>query len=180
MKPAIGFVLICILAEVLAQGDEPRGAPPADFKVNIEYFGVQKEPVRRAQLVVRKGRGYWLLSDSNEVIIYDPTEGQVELLDLERRIHTEVPIPKLEEAIAKLRQLKTAAIEKLEEAGGRANILAAAMSRNLIEPKLEVAFDAAQKRLKLTNAERRRSTPSANPMPIPRGACWKPTPWRRF
>ncbi len=151
MKSALVFVLVLLLSVESGWADEPRLEPAAEFKVNIDYFRVRKEPVRRAQLVVRKGQAFWLLSESNEVVIYDSSDGQISLLDLKRRIHTELLLPKLESAFVKVKQSKTEAIEKLERAGGRANLLAAGMSRDLVEPNLKIDFDAAQNRLKLKN-----------------------------
>ncbi|MDR3632339.1 MAG: hypothetical protein P4L84_00805 [Isosphaeraceae bacterium] len=150
MRPAASLIFVYALV-AQARGDEPRPGPPADFKVQIENFGARKEPVRRAELIVRKGRAYWLMSDSNEVAVYEPAAGQIELLDLERMERTDLPLKKLDEALTRWRGVKLTATDKLQRAGGRANTLAAGMGRDLIEPKMEVTFDAASNRLRMSN-----------------------------
>jgi hypothetical protein len=147
---AVVSVVPAVLAIALVHGAEP--APPPDFKVRVENFGPRREPVCRAELLVRQGRAYWLLSGSNEVIVYDPAVGQVKLLDLERMERTALLLNRLDQALGRWRQGKLAAVAALERAGGRANTLSAATGRELVDPQLSVTFDAAANRLRMTNA----------------------------
>jgi hypothetical protein len=151
MRPALVLVLASALAAFVG-ADEAVPPAPLEFKWTVEFYGVQKEPARRAELVARKGRAYWLLSDTNEVIVYEPDAGQVELVDLERMERTDVSLKKLDDALARWRNAKLAATDRLRDAGGRANALSAAMGRDLIDPQFMASFDAAQSRLTLTNA----------------------------
>lgn len=145
---------ILVLTPVLVlpvRGDELGATALAPFKVQVEVYGARKEPLRRAELVARKGRAYWLLSDSNEVAVYEPAAGQVELLDLEDMQRTDLPLKRLDDAVEHWRRIRLAAAEKRHDAGGRANLIAAGMGRDLLEPKLQTAFDPSANRLKMTN-----------------------------
>jgi len=150
MRPAVSLIVASALL-VLTGAGEPL-AIPADFKVRIEVYGPRKDPLRRAELMARKGRAYWVMSESNEVIIYDPAAGVLELLDLGRMQWTDLPLKKVDDLLGRWRKAKLSATDKLQEAGGRANELAAGMARDLVTPKFEVAFDAAANRLRLSNA----------------------------
>lgn len=150
MRLAVSLIVASVLL-AHAWGDEPRPAP-ADFKVRIESYGPRKDPLRRAELMARKGRAYWVMSDSNEVIVYDPSDASMELLDLERMERTDLSLQKLEDSLSRWRKVKLAATDKLQSAGGRANELAAGMARDLVTPKFQVSFDAGANRLKLSNA----------------------------
>ena len=147
-------VLLAALVPLVGQ-DAPRPgsspAQPADFRVEIENFGARKEPIRRAELLVREGRAYWLLSDANEVIVYEPSAGVVDLLDLERMQRTSLSAPKVEAVLDRHRRSKLADAQRLRRAEGRAQRLAGEMGRDVIEPAFQATFDAAANRLKLSN-----------------------------
>jgi hypothetical protein len=139
------------------KGPEAAAAPasvpaPADFKLSIAFYGVGKEPITTAELVVRNGTAYLFASESpEEIVICDPAASRLEFLDLDRRIQAEVMLKVLEEKQAVLRRAIANVIKRREEEGGRANRLEAEMSRDLIEPNLAAAFEPAARHLRLTN-----------------------------
>jgi hypothetical protein len=125
---------------------------PADFKLVIAHYGVRKEPVGKAELVVRNGSAYHFVSEPPlEVIIHDPAAQRLELLDLDRKVRSDITLKSLDAYQRKLRDAIAHSCEKLEAQGGRANLVASAMSRNLIDPRFHVSHDAASHEVRLTN-----------------------------
>jgi hypothetical protein len=152
MGKAVGLVVGIVATLGVAWAAEPEPAAPADFKLAIDVYGLKKDPIERAELVVRKGIVYQFGSnDEDEVIIIDRGNRRVCLLHLARQVQTDVPMTRLDDAMARRRGEIAALIEKQEKAGGRANLVAAAMRRNLIEPKFAETFDAREGRLRMTN-----------------------------
>lgn len=112
---------------------------PADFKVSITLYGAGKEPQQKTDLVVHDGRSY--LFDPGpplEVLIHDPMTGRLELINLVAKIRSEVTFQRLDEFQAKLHSAITSAASKREAQGGKANQIAAQMSRELINPQFKV------------------------------------------
>jgi hypothetical protein len=136
---------------------QPAPAPPADFKLKIALYSVGPEPVETAELFCRAGKLYQFRSGSSEALMIDVHEERIDLIDFapQRRMRTSVTFAKLDEAVAKLRQALADAALRREQEGGKANAVAAAMTRSLIEPKLSANFDATAGRLRLAgeNAE---------------------------
>jgi hypothetical protein len=129
-----------------------QAAAPADFKLAIAFYGVGKEPITTAELVVHGGITYLFASESpEEIVIFEPSAARLEFLDLDRRIQAEVMMDKLETMQAMLHKTIAAEIRKREEGGGRANRLAAEMSRSLIDPRLTETYDPAARHVRLTN-----------------------------
>jgi len=145
------LTLCFAMAVALVARAQPTPPAPADFKLSVVHYEVRKEPINRTEILFWKGRAFHVASDSAEVIVFNPNTDHIELLDLERMIHTDVTLEKLDNGQAKLRKAINAAIEKKEKAGGKGNQIAATMSRNLIDPKFEESFDAAKGRLRLKN-----------------------------
>jgi hypothetical protein len=155
------FLATAAAALPLLAADQPKSPtpppgplllPPADFKLVIQLFGIRTAPIATAELVVRKGVAYQFLTEApEEVMIIDPSPLRVVLLDIERKVQTELTSKTLDAEIGRIHQRISATIEKRERTGTRADKVAAAMSRDLIEPRFKESFNPATNRLKLTN-----------------------------
>jgi hypothetical protein len=133
-------------------GAEPASAPPADFKLKIAVFTARAEPFHQLEIVVHKGRAYVFPAGPRlEVTLYDPDTARLEIFDLDRRVRTEVMLAKLEKFRTELHAAIAAASDRRAAKGGKANRVAADMSRDLIDPKFTAAFDAETRTLRLTN-----------------------------
>lgn len=153
---AMAVALILGLAGTGEDGPEtPRLAPsvPADFKLVITLYGAGNEPIHKAELVVHEGRAFHFdPGPPLEVIIKDPGTGRLELLNLKTKVRSEVSFKKLEKFQTKLHEAITAASAKREAQGGKANQVAAKMSRDLIDPRFSASYVPATHRLHLSNA----------------------------
>lgn len=150
-RVAGSITLALVVSAALAGESEPSRKVPADFKLSIAFFGFRKEPIDVSQLIFWKGRAFQLRSDPTEVVVYSPDMNLVELLDLKRLVHTEIPLKSLDDAQARLHRSISSAIEKREKKGGRADRVAAEMTRSLINPSFKETFDDASHRLRLSN-----------------------------
>jgi hypothetical protein len=160
------LLTLCVLLVLVSSGRgvgalaaEPAPPPPslkaiapADFKLAIAFYGLRKEPITTSELIVHGGTAYHFACESPaEIVIINPNDRRVELLDLERRVQAEISFVKLDEKQTTLHRAIAGAIRKQEEAGGRSNRLSAEMSRALNDPDLTETFDPASSRLVLTN-----------------------------
>jgi hypothetical protein len=130
------------------QGPQPR---PADFKLKVAEFGLGREPVSTAEIVFRDGRAYVFPSDSKEVLIVEPKQRRIDLVDVGRRVQSEVSFAALEESLEKLRVALRRAAEEREKVGGRGNVLEAKMTRDLFETALTIVPGPDPGKLRLTN-----------------------------
>ena len=136
-----------------ASNPKPAAPALADFKLAIAFYGVYKEPITTAELIVRGGTAFYFASEApEEILIVNPANSRVELLDLERKIQAEIGFARLDEKLAILHRAIATAIRNQEEAGGRSNRISAEMSRALNDPGLAETFDPATSRLRLTNS----------------------------
>ncbi len=130
----------------------PGPPPSGEYKLKIELFGVQKVPVARAELLVREGVAYQFITEfPEEVTILEPGQDRVHLLDLRRKVRTTVSAPQIDTGLGQMRQRAAARIDRQIKAGGRANRVSAAMTRDLFEPQFQTTYVAATHRLSLTN-----------------------------
>lgn len=128
-------------------------APPADFKLKIALHGVRKTPVATAQLIVHRGVAYQFVSEiREEVLVIDPASARVGLLDLKRKVQTEVSSKRLDAHLAAAFGKISAQVAKDEAAGTRAGRIDAAMNRDLIEPKFEESVEDGGRKIRLSNA----------------------------
>jgi hypothetical protein len=142
--------LLAFLSMTAVAAETPPG--PADFKLTIELFGVQKPAIARAELVVRNGLAYQFVSDvPDEVTIVESGMARVQLLDLKRRLLTEVSDRQLDAALVRTRQQALARVDAQVKAGGKANRVSAAMTRDLFDPRFQSDYVAGSHRLRLTN-----------------------------
>jgi hypothetical protein len=126
---------------------------PADFKLSIAFYGLGKEPITTAELLFRGGLAYYFASEERgEILILDRAAARLDLLDLERKIQAALPFSQLDQKQAILHRAVEISIRDHEEAGTRADRVAAGMSRALIEPALKETYDPAARHLRLTNS----------------------------
>ncbi len=127
-------------------------AVPADFKLIVAFYGLGKEPLQKVELVFTKGRAYRFVEEPGlEVVIHEPRSSRLDLLDLARKIRSEVTLKKLETFRANLHDAIAASCAKREASGSRADEVAAAMSRALIDPRLTRTYDERTHLLRLTS-----------------------------
>lgn len=151
MRAAVGLTLTLALTLAAVAASEPNRPVPADFKLVVTIYNVKKEPLHRTEFFSWRGRSFLVVSESPEVVVLNPATNRVELVDLQRKVHTDLPMEKLEAYQASLRKAIHSAIEKREKAGGRGDRVAADMSRNLVDPHFKETFDGPARRLRLVN-----------------------------
>jgi hypothetical protein len=134
-----------------ARADGPSPTVPADFRMTVGSHGAGPDPIYTEEIVVHSGRIYVLPSNSKEVTIIEPSRSSLEILDVGRKVQTEITFQKLDESLVKLKTSLRDAIAKLEKQGGRGKLLEAQMTRDLFETRLEVTFDAKSNHLRLKN-----------------------------
>jgi hypothetical protein len=147
----IGAVVAGLMAVLAGAGVDGPRVVPADFKIVVESFSLKKEPVVTEEIVVRHGKAYIFPSDSKEVVIIEPTEALVEIIDIGRRVQTEVSFQALDQSVAKIKSGLREAVEKFEKLGGKGNLIEAKMTRDLFETKLTIVQDPKLNRVRLTN-----------------------------
>jgi hypothetical protein len=158
-RTAAAFVLAVFSVVGTVAGDEPKSkseaslpAMPADFRLDASLFTVGPTPAATSQIIVRRGVAYQFVSDSpEEVQIIDVAASRVVLVDLKRKIQTEISSNHLDTHLGVTYNRILAVVRSREKSDKRADRLAAAMGRDLIEPKFKAAFDDAKKSLHLTN-----------------------------
>src|SRR5438309_1861507 len=75
----------------------------ADFKILVAAYGLAREPVYTEEMVAISGRVYQFLSNSHEVVVIEPKRSRVDLLDLDRKVQSEVTFGQLEEGLARIK-----------------------------------------------------------------------------
>lgn len=127
-------------------------AVPRDFKLNIEMFGVRKAPVETAQVVVRRGVAYQFLSDlPEEVVVVDPANALVVLIDLQRRIQAEVSSRRLDANLGRMHRRLADRVDRLLKTGTRADRILGSIYRDLVDPEFKTSGDAASGKFRLAN-----------------------------
>lgn len=144
------LVSFCMAVAVLAAANV-SAADPADGDYRLAYalYQVAEEPVDRGDFVFHHGRVYRFRQDSPELVILDRSAKKVEFLDISRREQTSISSSQVDLAMKALRAALTQTIAEMETEGGRANRLAAASTRELLDPPFEVTFDEAKHTLNL-------------------------------
>jgi hypothetical protein len=119
----------------------------------VGEFGIQADPISTSEVVALDGKVYQFTAESSEVVIIDVARKVVELFDLQHRMQTELALGDIDAMVVKIKEAIGRAIAKRESEGGRANRVAAQMSRDLIEPKFtRVATAKAEaSKVRLTN-----------------------------
>jgi hypothetical protein len=142
---------LSVVFSLAAPGADGPPAVPADFKIQVGLFSLRKEPVSTEEVLIREGRAYVFPSDSKEVVIIEHVRGQLDLLDVGRKIQTEVSFQALDESLVKIKATLREAAGRLEKQGGRGNVIEAKMTRDLFETGLAIAQDPNSRRVRLTN-----------------------------
>lgn len=129
-----------------------RPAPSSEFKLVVTMFGAGKEPLATADLVARKGVAYQFITEAPaEVLVIDPRGSRLILLDLTRKVQTEVTSCRLDANLERLHRKLTAAVAAKEKSPSRADRVAASMTRDLIDPRFQETYDPRALRLRLKN-----------------------------
>jgi hypothetical protein len=139
---------------VLATSATAQGPPAevaADFKIKVAAFGLAKDPIYTEELVAISGRVYQFVSISHEIVIIEPIRSRVDLLDIERKLQSEVTFSQIDEGLARIKGTLARTIDRREKTGKRADQVEAQMTRDLAEPRLAVSPDPGSRRLRLTN-----------------------------
>ena len=147
----IGAVVTGLVAVLAGAGVDGPPVVPADFKIHVESFGLAKEPVFTEEIVVREGKAYLFPSNSKEVVIFEPAQARLEIVDVGRSVQTEVTFKALDLSLEKIKTTLREEVEKREKLGGKANVVEARMTRDLFETKLNVVQDPRLNRVRLTN-----------------------------
>jgi hypothetical protein len=148
--------LLGMLSLLLAARDAPppgQDAPPADFKLVMEFATVGDEETESAELIVHEGRAVQHAGHSMEMVLIDPAHKRVELLDLDRRVQARVSFERLDKHLADLKKALLDKAAALDKEGGKPKQVTATATRRLVEPSLRetVTKDAEGGRVRLTN-----------------------------
>jgi len=130
---------------------QPMAPPAPDFKIMVGSFALGPEPISTEEIVGRQGRIYQFRSGSAEVVLIDPAGRRVELIDLSRKVQTEVSFARLDDAVAKVGAKLRAAIAEREKTGKRADAIEARMTRDMVEPGFRKIAVARAHHLRLAN-----------------------------
>lgn len=133
-----------------AQG--PPAEIPADFKILVAAYGLAREPIYTEEIVAISGRVYQFVSISREIVVIEPARSRIDLLDLNRKIQSEITFSQLDEGLARIKGTLAAAIDRREKTGKRADQVEAQMTHDLAEPRLSVSSEPGSRRVRLTNA----------------------------
>jgi len=77
----------------------------SDFRVeNSVFIGSQREPVSTSVTIFHDGSVYDFLASPDEVVVFEPAEDRLVLLDLERHIRTELNTTEVEQFSQRLKQ----------------------------------------------------------------------------
>jgi hypothetical protein len=141
------------LALISGAGDpSPSPRPPPDFKLEVAVYGSGTERFGSAQIVVRRGAAYQFIDEEpDEVQVFDFDRSRVILLNLKREVQTAFDSDQLDEFLVRLRRSIYSAIERREKSDRRADQVQVSMSRDLIEPRFEVRYDPAARRIQMKN-----------------------------
>ena len=150
-KPRALVAGLSVAFGLTAAGADGPSPVPADFKIQVGSFSTRKEAVSTEDVLIREGRAYVFPSGSKEVVIIEPARGQLELLDVGRRVQAEVAFRSLDESLAKIKVTLGEAIERLEKQGGRGNTVEAKMTRDLFETGLAIEHEPNSHRVRLIN-----------------------------
>ncbi len=153
IRCVLALVFLMIVPRVLGEDAASPAAELADFKLTIELSGVEKVALGRSELVVHKGLAYQFFSDvPDEITMIEPRTSNVRLLDLKRRLQTEIKGQRLDLGLAEMRRASINRIEAEVKAGGKANRVSAAMGRDLIDVQLQATYVDKLHQLRLSNA----------------------------
>lgn len=135
-----------------AVGDGPKSRDAvADFKLVIEEFGVRKEPVGTAEMIVHDGRVYQFITRPGlEVVLYEPSADRVEIVDVTRKLRTEVALKKIE-ALRETRRQPLASRNRAGDGAEAKESPSTSSTSDLIHQPLAVSFDDRSRRLRMAN-----------------------------
>jgi hypothetical protein len=103
------------------------------------------------QMLASRGKLYEFRGSSTEVIVYDLSQKLIHIVDFKLKSKARITYREVDERLAKLRRETIEAADELEKKTGRADRVAGALKRIVVEPKFQATFDEGEHRLKLTN-----------------------------
>lgn len=145
------LVGIAVLASPATAQGPPAGVA-ADFKILVAAYGLARDPIYTEEMVAISGRVYQFMSLSHEVVIIEPIRSRVDLLDLDRKLQSEVTFGQLDEGIARIRGTLAEAIDRRSKTGKRADQVESEMTRDLAEPRLAILSEPGSGKVRLTNS----------------------------
>lgn len=159
---------LLVLTSLLAGADDPPKAvaPPAastapaqaasatpEFKFVWAATGVGDDPMSVYQMLTSHGKVYEFRdSPKQEVIVYDMSQKVIHLIDLKLKAKARITYAELDQRLATLKRESIESAEELEKKKDRADRVAGALKRIVVEPNLREAVDEDGHRLRLTNS----------------------------
>jgi hypothetical protein len=145
------LVAIAVLVTpATAQG--PPAEVAADFKVLVAAYGLAREPVYTEEMVAISGRVYQFVSISHEVVVIEPLRSRIDLLDLDRKLQSELTFGRIDAGLARIKGTLNEEIDRRLKTGKRADQVEAQMTRDLADPRLAVSSEPGSRTVRLTNA----------------------------
>jgi hypothetical protein len=150
------LALLILVTAPLGADDPPRPAAPAPaaspaFRITVRQFETDRRPVARGEIIVARGRAYYLESGSKEVIVLDPAAKAVHLIDLKMSVTADLPYSDIDAGLAEQREDQKKIIEAHARGKSRAERIDAEMRRDQLEPRFEPKFDEASRTLRMGN-----------------------------
>ncbi len=133
----------------LAAAQAPAG--PA-FRLTVQQYEAERQPVALGEIIVSRGKVFYLETGSKEVIILDPAASTVRFLDLKLGLASELPFRELDAGLAANVAQERKVIEAHARAKSRAERIDAEMRRDQVEPRFQPTFDDASHTLRMSNA----------------------------
>ncbi len=122
------------LGVLLSMGEAAAG----DFRIeNTVYVGKSDKPVVRSTTIFHQGAVYDFMAEPAEVVVFDKQAGRFTLLDISRRVRTEMTTDQVAQFTAQLKK----------SAGGQTDPFA----KFLAAPTFDEQFEKAPRRLTLSS-----------------------------
>jgi hypothetical protein len=148
------LALLILATAPLGADDPPKPAgtaPSPAFRITVKQFEADRRPVARGEIIVSRGRTYYLESGSKEVIVLDPAAKAVHLIDVKMNLTADVPYRDIDAGLAEQREDQKKIIEAHSKGKTRAERIDAEFRRDQLEPRFEPKFDEASRTLRMGN-----------------------------
>jgi hypothetical protein len=100
------MLFVAVIVGLLPGMAAADAKPPADFRIENQVFvGKKKEPAAKSTTIFYRGVVYDFLAAPAEVTIYDPAENRFILLDLDRKLKTELGTGTIEKMLKRITKL---------------------------------------------------------------------------
>lgn len=102
----IKIVPLCVASLLLLAALGHAASRPEDFRVeNRVFVNANKEPAAESTTLFHRGVVYDFLNKPAEVTVFDPVENRFILLDVERKLKTQLSTKTIHEALDRLKRL---------------------------------------------------------------------------